>query len=441
MKKSIKTSQKEMNCQFSFTGGRFTSNAGLLLVQYILKTLGLKKLLKTHLVTDDKRKYYRYSDSQLLLQFLIQLLAGYRTDSSCQQLAHDAYFCECFNNAIASQASLSRFLERATTETVESLRRINFKMVSFFLKNQGLSHLIVDVDSTHFDTYGHQEATNYNAHYRSKGYHPLYAFESQSGYCLNACLRPGNVSCSNGAEEFIAPLLNHYSHLLFRMDSGFATPKLYDTIEKHGQKYLIKLKNNAVLSRLGDLSIPCDEDDNLSLLSHSCYSEQPYQAKSWCRERRTCQFSKRPEGELLYDVVSIVTNLTTGTSEEIFALYRKRGQAENAIKEMKNGFYANKTDSSTIIKNEVRMMMSCLAYNIFQFMKTICGEGYKFMTIKTFRRRFLSISGRVVKTARTIVLKMTSLYSFQEQFIDLYNRCRHLTSPPLLTDSLNLLSL
>ena len=40
------------------------------------------------------------------------------------------------------------------------------------------------------------------------------------------------------------------------MDSGFATPKLCDLIEKIGQYYLIKLKRNTVLSRLGDLSLP-----------------------------------------------------------------------------------------------------------------------------------------------------------------------------------------
>ncbi|EHD45880.1 putative transposase [Streptococcus pneumoniae GA44452] len=90
------------------------------------------------------------------------------------------------------------------------------------------------------------------------------------------------------------------------MDSGFATPKLYDLIEKTGQYYLIKLKKNTVLSRLGDLSLPCPQDEDLTILPHSAYSETLYQAGSWSHKRRVCQFSERKEGNLFYDVISLV---------------------------------------------------------------------------------------------------------------------------------------
>ncbi|MBF8970448.1 transposase [Streptococcus mitis] len=53
-----------------------------------------------------------------------------------------------------------------------------------------------------------------------------------------------------------------------------------------------------------------------------------------------------------------MTNLAGGASEECFQLYRKRGQSEKFIIEMKSGFFGDKTDSSTLIKNEVRMMIS-----------------------------------------------------------------------------------
>ncbi|VQX59366.1 transposase-like protein, IS1380 ISSpn5 [Streptococcus pneumoniae] len=139
-------------------------------------------------------------------------------------------------------------------------------MVEFFLQFHQLNQLIVDIDSTHFTTYGKQEGVAYNAHYRAHGYHPLYAFEGKTGYCFNAQLRPGNRYCSEEADSFITPVLERFNQLLFRMDSGFATPKLYDLIEKTGQYYLIKLKKNTVLSRLGDLSLPCPQDEDLTIL-------------------------------------------------------------------------------------------------------------------------------------------------------------------------------
>ncbi|EHD94581.1 putative transposase [Streptococcus pneumoniae GA14798] len=40
--------------------------------------------------------------------------------------------------------------------------------------------------------------------------------------------------CSEEADSFITPVLERFNQLLFRIDSGFATPKLYDLIEKQG---------------------------------------------------------------------------------------------------------------------------------------------------------------------------------------------------------------
>ncbi|MVX59848.1 IS1380 family transposase, partial [Streptococcus danieliae] len=69
--------------------------------------------------------------------------------------------------------------------------------------------------------------------------------------------------CSDGAVEFLQPILEGFNRLLFRMDSGFASPQIYNSIEESGESYLIKLKRNPVLSRLGDLSLPNHEDENL----------------------------------------------------------------------------------------------------------------------------------------------------------------------------------
>ncbi|MBF0806963.1 MULTISPECIES: transposase, partial [unclassified Streptococcus] len=83
-------------------------------------------------------------------------------------------------------------------------------------------------------------------------------------------------------------------------------------------------------------------------------------------------------------------------SQEYFQLYRKRGQSENFIKEMKSGFFGDKTDSSTLIKNEVRMLISCLAYNLSLFVKHIAGGVVKNLTMKRFRKLFVNIVGKSV---------------------------------------------
>ncbi|WP_050973610.1 IS1380-like element ISSpn5 family transposase, partial [Streptococcus pneumoniae] len=403
--------------QLSFDGGHLTQYGGLIFFQELFSQLKLKERISKYLATNDQRRYCRYSDSDILVQFLFQLLTGYGTDYACKELSADAYFPKLLEGGqLASQPTLSRFLSRTDEETVHSLRCLNLELVEFFLQFHQLNQLIVDIDSTHFTTYGKQEGVAYNAHYRAHGYHPLYAFEGKTGYCFNAQLRPGNRYCSEEADSFITPVLERFNQLLFRMDSGFATPKLYDLIEKTGQYYLIKLKKNTVLSRLGDLSLPCPQDEDLTILPHSAYSETLYQAGSWSHKRRVCQFSERKEGNLFYDVISLVTNMTSGTSQDQFQLYRGRGQAENFIKEMKEGFFGDKTDSSTLIKNEVRMMMSCIAYNLYLFLKHLAGGDFQTLTIKRFRHLFLHVVGKCVRTGRKQLLKLSSLYAYSELF-------------------------
>ncbi|NYS36825.1 hypothetical protein HZZ02_24550, partial [Streptococcus danieliae] len=41
---------------------------------------------------------------------------------------------------------------------------------------------------------------------------------------------------------FLQPILEGFNQLLFRMDSGFASPQIYNSIEESGESYLIKLK-------------------------------------------------------------------------------------------------------------------------------------------------------------------------------------------------------
>ncbi|EHZ38349.1 hypothetical protein SPAR62_1556 [Streptococcus pneumoniae GA40028] len=115
----------------------------------------LKERISKYLVTNDQRRYCRYSDSDILVQFLFQLLTGYGTDYACKELSADAYFPKLLEGGqLASQPTLSRFLSRTDEETVHSLRCLNLELVEFFLQFHQLNQLIVDIDSTHFTTYG-----------------------------------------------------------------------------------------------------------------------------------------------------------------------------------------------------------------------------------------------------------------------------------------------
>src|SRR5699024_9820053 len=134
----------------------------------------------------------------------------------------------------------------------------------------------------------------------------------------------------------------------------------------------------------------------------------------------------REGGELLFRHEFIVTNLSENVSPEtVIRTYAKRGTMENFIKEAKNGFFFDKTDSPRFIGNQVRMMLSVLAYNLINFLKTTCFEGsWQGIQINAIRLRLLKVAGKLVHTGRQIYLKLSSHHVFQKEFCRAPHRIR-----------------
>lgn len=293
------------------------------------------------------------------------------------------------------------------------------------------TELIIDLDSTHSDTFGHQEQTDYNAHYQTYGYHPLVAFDGLTGDFLKAELRSGNQYTSKGVKAFIDPLLHHYNEsipntdILVRGDSGFATPEVYESCEENESQYVIRLKNNRRLSQLAEQSVLYRDNQKWEDREVQYFS-MPYQAQSWSKPRRVCIRSIREAGELLFQHAFIVTNLSDNVSPEvIFSLYDKRGTMENFIKEAKGGFYFDKTDSPLFLENHVRMMISLLAYNLINCLKTIgFDKKNQGMTIHSIRLTLLKVAGKLIKTGRQVYLKLSSYHVYQTEFYKVFERLR-----------------
>ena len=96
-------------------------------------------------------------------------------------------------------------------------------------------HMLLDLDSTLFGTYGSQD-------------------DGLTGYLLKAELRDGTLHCSNDADKFMEPLFLEYLErgikTYLRGDSGFSSPRLYKICEMNGCSYAIRLKQNSSLLAL-----------------------------------------------------------------------------------------------------------------------------------------------------------------------------------------------
>ncbi|KYD04502.1 hypothetical protein B4102_3269 [Heyndrickxia sporothermodurans] len=420
--------------KLSNDGGSLSSDTGEFIFREFDEKIGFSETLAKHLNLKDDRLYYFHSNENLLRQKIYQIIAGYSEDDAADQLTKDPVFTQIIGtDALASQPSLSRFFKRFDSQSIAELNLANQDLIDKAHQIRESKALIFDLDSTHSDTYGNQESAAYNAHYGTVGFHPLVAFDGVTGDFIKAKLRPGNVYTSNGVVDFIQPLIEHYNEKfpettpLVRGDSGFAIPALYDLCEKESVYYVIRLKANANLQRIADELHPSSMTSEVT--NTECYYEETiYQAKSWSKPRKVIIKSIRPANELFFTHSFFVTNLIDAFSpKDIVLSYQKRGTMENYIKEAKNGFYLDKMNSHSFQVNEVKMMLSLLAYNLTNWLRTLCfPEEQKTMQIETIRTRIIKVASKLVKSGRSLYFKLSSSFVYQEFFWKVLRRIQNL---------------
>lgn len=222
----------------SHDGGRLSSDSGLILIDELMDAFKFTQLSEAIVLFKENRKYWMHSNHKILKQLVLQIIAGYDTDSAANLLQHDPVLQTLLPDGhLVSQSSISRILKRVTEGTIDSFQVFNQALIDQARLVRNDTNMVIDLDSTHSDTFGNQEQTAYNAHYKTTGYHPLVAFDGLTGDFLKAKLRSGNQYTSNGVKEFLEPLLEHYNQIvpttdiLVRGDSGFATPVIYDLCE------------------------------------------------------------------------------------------------------------------------------------------------------------------------------------------------------------------
>ncbi|CEA00391.1 Transposase DDE domain protein [Metalysinibacillus saudimassiliensis] len=420
--------------KLSNDGGELSSDTGQFLFREFDEKLGFSQTIAKHLHLKDERSFCIHQNEQLLRQKIYQLIAGYHEDDAADQLTHDPVFTQVLGTpALASQPSLSRFFKRFDAQALDQLQTANQELLDRVHHVRQSETLIFDLDSTHADTYGNQEKSSYNAHYRTLGFHPLVAFDGLTGDFLKAQLRPGSVYTSNGVVDFMRPLIEHYNETfpktsaLVRGDSGFAVPALYELCEKESVYYIIRLKSNAKLKALAEELHPTHEVRDVSV-TESYVEDSIYQASSWSMPRRIIIQSTRPAGELFFSHAFFVTNLSESfSSQAIVASYKKRGTMENFIKEAKDGFGFDQMKSHDFLVNEARMMLSLLAYNLTNWLRTLSFPvAAKGIQIQTIRTRLIKVASKLVKSGRSLHFKLSSSFVYTRFFWDVLTRVQQL---------------
>jgi hypothetical protein len=322
--------------KLEFHGSTVTSDAGLLAYRELDDALGLTCTAATSLHDTRSGQNTQHSLLSLLRQSLYSRLAGYEDVNDSERLCLDPAMRTVVggrakDHTAASTSEMGRFETEtlSSTENLQHLIDLSGKWIDQAHRHRKLTELILDMDSSVSETYGHQQGTAYNGYFDCLCYHPLFLF-NQFGDVERVMLRRGNHPSAKFWRRVLLPVIERYRDRdipkYFRGDSAFALPKLLRLLETEGFRYAIRLKTNPVLERKiahlfkRPVGRPSRQPKKL-------YTSFRYRAGSWDKARRVVVKVEWHAGELFPRVGFLVTNLKWAT-KRVVRFYNRRGTAE-----------------------------------------------------------------------------------------------------------------
>jgi hypothetical protein len=422
-----------------FRGATVTSDAGLLLPRELDERLGLGALIERHLSDPRTGRNSQFPLPDLFRQSIYRRLAGYEDTNDAERLAEDPAFRmlasrERRETSIALTSTLHWFETEVLTEerNYEGLARLNTDLVQHEAARPLARRLILDIDSSESPVHGAQEQSAYNGYFESVCYHPLFVF-NQHGDCLAATLRPGNVHSADGWETILLPIIERSQArrqtVVVRADAAFALPAVYETLERRGVAYAIRLPANDVLERAIEdlLTRPRGRPSYAPLVRYRSFQ---YQAASWGRPRHVIAKIEHHLGELFPRVGFIVTTLT-GTNRAVARFYNQRGTAEQWIKEGKEATHWTRLSCHRFRANEVRLLLGVIAYNLGNLLRRlVLPVAIQSWSLTSLQQRLFKTGGRLIRHARYFVLQLAEGYLTQRLFRQIVGRIERLAWHP-----------
>jgi hypothetical protein len=419
-----------------FDAEHASSDGGAVLLKAVDRQLGVTATVARCLRDPRQPGKVQHAVLELVQQRIFGLICGYADCNDAARLADDPVHKLLLERdpltgpALASQATLSRF-ENAVTPLM--LTRLGHALADLVIaqqraRRQGRARRItIDVDPTDDPTHGQQEFTFFNGHYDTWCYLPLLGFVSfdteAEQYGVLALLRPGNSGAKLGAIHCLRHLFRKLraafpgARLRVRLDGGFAGNDLLAFLEAEQVEYVVALGRNRRLDKRAQrLMGKARMRAKTSGETEHVYGETRYAAAKWKRKRRViikaevvCHPGRLPKNNPRF----VVTNLPY-TPQQVYAIYRARGDVENRIKELKAGLALDRLSCARFVGNQFRLLLTLAAYILMQALRGhAAGTACAAAQVTTLRERLLKVAVWVERSVRRIVLHLPTSFPWQ----------------------------
>jgi hypothetical protein len=340
-----------------------------------------------------------------------------------------------------------------------------------FLIEQGVKRIprksrviTIDFDATDDPIHGGQDGRFFHGYYGHYCYLPLYAFCGDIP--LWAQLRKSDRDASKGTLEalklIVAQIRKRHGKkaaIIIRADSGFCrddiltwielqpnvhyviglarnpvlqkllAPTYESFLQEHlGQENYEELRNKAEAQKLKQIVLPDD-------LQYTAFAELRYRTKkSWSCERRVIAKAAITSGKI--NPRFIVTDLT-GEEEWIEndatflsgqTLYQDyycaRGDMENRIKEQQMDMFADRTSTSQMASNQLRLWFSTFAYLLTRDLRAdaLVGTRLAQASVGQIRLQLFKIAAQLTVSVRRVYIRLCTACPLADVFAEAHRR-------------------
>lgn len=410
----MKKRQTMLSFDIEPANAALTAHGGLLLPCEMIRALKLDKVIDRELPRPGNARGYK--PSEFVIPMILMLHGGGKKLDDLREIAGEVNLRKLLGvKDLPASCTMGDWLRRMgqNGEGRAGLGRVNNYMAFEGLKRDKRNEYTLDIDAVVIESEKSEAQWTYK---KEKGYQPLLGFLYELGLLIGDEFRDGNVPAQSGIRELLQSCCEKMPPGkrigYFRSDSAGYQAEVINYCDRDEDKILFTItgdKDSAVMKAIRTIREeawePYQQDRQAAETVHTMNETK----KAF---RLIVQRWPKQQGDLFdpepYNYRVIATNRKE-PPKDIIEMHNQRGQAENYIKELVNGFGMEWMPCRETYANAVFFRIGVLAYNLFLLMKNlIMSPWYRTSTIATVRWKLYQTAGMIVSHAGRRVLKLAA---------------------------------
>lgn len=409
--------QRAISVKVEETNTVVTNFPGIVPLAKLGDSLGLFKDLERHLPPKERAR--GYSNSQCVFDLMCIPFSGGECLDDLDRLREDEGVTRLLKRKVMASRTAHDFLRRIQYDGLDGLSKARQAMLKQMAHKTNTRTATLDCDASLFVSGGRNARMSYKG---ERGYMPMLAFWEELGAVVHDDFRNGNESPAARAlsflKETVAQLPKSVEKIKVRSDSAWYQSELMDYCQDNDYEFCIGANRDEAVNK-GIMSI---KESAWQAIHLACDpgDDEPY-IREWAAQtvhtlngsthayRLIVIRKERLQDDLEYGPYAyhaIITNMDMPLDKQI-AWYRKRGQCENQIKELKWDFELRVLPSGNFFVNAIYMRIITLAYNLFIALKRLAlPDKYKVLRLKTLMFRLLHVPAVITHRAHRTWLKL-----------------------------------